>query len=38
MIREVAIRLEIERDDFQTQTGDYDYVLPNFNFNIEVGN
>jgi TonB-dependent receptor len=32
---EISLRASGQRD-FQTQTGDYDYVLPNFNFNIEV--
>ncbi|WP_337880940.1 TonB-dependent receptor [Rheinheimera sp.] len=32
---EIALVATGERE-FQTQTGDYDYVLPNFNFNIEV--
>ncbi|WP_394133218.1 TonB-dependent receptor [Shewanella maritima] len=38
-IAETEIALSSMADDnrvFQTQTGDYDYVLPNFNFNIEV--
>ncbi|WP_419571487.1 TonB-dependent receptor [Rheinheimera sp.] len=32
---EIALVATGDRE-FQTQTGDYDYVLPNFNFNIEV--
>lgn len=32
---EIVLQASGERE-FQTQTGDYDYVLPNLNFNIEV--
>ena len=32
---EISLRASGQRD-FQTQAGDYDYVLPNLNFNIEV--
>ncbi|MDZ7902434.1 MAG: TonB-dependent receptor [Rheinheimera sp.] len=32
---EIALHASGQRD-FQTQTGDYDYLLPNLNFNLEV--
>jgi TonB-dependent receptor len=32
---EIVLQASGQRE-FQTQTGDYDYVLPNLNFNIEV--
>lgn len=32
---EIALHASGQRE-FQTKTGDYDYVLPSFNFNIEV--